>query len=279
MEILQFYQNIPSLIDPIIFKIESFSIRWYSLMYVVGFFVVFVVLYWRAKKEEFFGDIKDGKSLSDRILELLVLLFAGVIIGGRLGYVLFYDLGYFLNHPIEIFSPFDPSGRLIGLYGMSYHGGFLGFIVVLWLYSKKNKFNFWKLSDLIVLAIPLGYFFGRIGNFLNHELYGRVTQKVWGMNFGGDVLRHPSQLYEAFFEGVVLFVVLWKLRTYWQKKPGVLTGIYVLGYGFFRFFIEFFREPDYHLGLYLSVFTIGQFLSFLMICVGTWIIFCSKNKR
>ncbi len=165
----------------------------------------------------------------------------GVIIGGRFGYALFYNFGYYFQHPLEIILPFDFSHgiRFVGLSGMSYHGGLIGVVLASILFCRKYKIKFWHFGDMLCPAVPLGYTFGRIGNFINGELYGRVTDVPWGMYFPLDPsqsLRHPSQLYEALFEGIVLFILLWLIR---KKKmfDGFLIGIYICGYGFVRFFI------------------------------------------
>jgi phosphatidylglycerol:prolipoprotein diacylglycerol transferase len=188
----------------------------------------------------------------------------GLLIGGKLGFVLFYDLMYFVEHPLKIFRPF----------GMSYHGGLLGVILASLLFCYKNRIDFWRFADLLSSAAPLGYTFGRIGNFLNGELYGRVTTVHWGMYFPLDTtgqLRHPSQLYEAFFEGIVLFVILWSIR---KKRlfGGFHFCLYIIGYGTVRFFIEYVREPDLGLGSIFNLFTMGQLLCIAMVFVGIVII-------
>jgi phosphatidylglycerol:prolipoprotein diacylglycerol transferase len=205
----------------------------------------------------------------------------GVIIGGRFGYALFYNFGYYFQHPLEIILPFDFSHgfKFVGLSGMSYHGGLIGVVIVFVLFCRKHKINLWHFGDLFCPAIPLGYTFGRIGNFINGELFGRVTTVPWGMYFPLDPsqsLRHPSQLYEALFEGIVLFILLWLIR---KKKrfDGFLVGIYICGYGFVRFFIEFFREPDYQLGLVLGFMSMGQVLCLLMMAAGMTILIWRKN--
>jgi phosphatidylglycerol:prolipoprotein diacylglycerol transferase len=207
----------------------------------------------------------------------------GVIIGGRFGYALFYNFGYYFQHPLEIILPFDFSHgfKFVGISGMSYHGGLIGVVIVFILFCRKHKINFWHFGDLFCPAIPLGYTFGRIGNFINGELFGRVTTVPWGMYFPLDSthsLRHPSQLYEALFEGIVLFILLWLIR---KKKmfDGFLVGIYIFSYGFVRFFIEFFREPDYQLGFVLGFMSMGQVLCLLMMAAGMTILIWRKNAQ
>ncbi|MFA6183532.1 MAG: prolipoprotein diacylglyceryl transferase [Parcubacteria group bacterium] len=262
---LELYQNLPEKLNPVFFSVGSFSIYWYSIMYLVGFAVVSGLLYWRVYK-------KETNIIWDDIFDLLLSSFLGAIIGGRIGYVIFYNFIYFLTNPIEIIFPFAENGQFTGIYGMSYHGGVLGFILVAYFFCKKRKINFWKITDFILPAIPAGYFFGRVGNFLNGELYGRSTTYPWGMNFGDGFLRHPSQLYEAFFEGIFLFVILWLLRNKMDKKNGMITGLYVFGYGTIRFIIEFFREPDIQVGLFFNLLTMGQMLCLIMIGVGIYLV-------
>ena len=259
---LQFYQELPLRINPLAFRVGFFQISWYSLMYLAGFFTVFRLLFWRIKK-------KEGDWSKENIREFLLNAFLGAIIGGRLGYVLFYNLPFFWANPLAIISPFGQYGEWAGIYGMSYHGGLLGVLIAAFFFCRKNKFNFFALADFVIPAVPAGYFFGRLGNFLNGELFGRITQKSWGMYFPGEtLLRHPSQLYEAFFEGIILFLILWILRNGIKYKnrllhiPGFL--LYVLGYAFFRFGIEFFRQPDEQIGLLFGFLTLGQSFSLLM---------------
>jgi phosphatidylglycerol:prolipoprotein diacylglycerol transferase len=196
----------------------------------------------------------------------------GVILGARLGEVLIYNPAYYAQHPLEIIIPFNFSNgiRFTGISGMSYHGGVIGVVIASLLFCRKYKFNFWHLIDLLIPAVPLGYTFGRIGNFINGELFGRVTTVPWGMYFPLDPsrsLRHPSQLYEALLEGIVLFIVMWLIRKK-SKFDGFLMGMYICGYGLARFIAEFFREPDYNVNLALFTISIGQLLCLLMILSG-----------
>ena len=234
------WQQLPSHISPSLFSIGSFQLRYYSLMYLVGFAIVYFLTVYRIKKENY-------DYTMETVQDYLVWAMLGMILGARFGYVLFYNFSYYLYHPLEIIVPFDFSNgiKFVGLSGMSYHGGLIGIVIVTVLFCRKRKIKLWNFVDLFCPAIPLGYTFGRIGNFINGELYGRVTTMPWGMYFPIDSthsLRHPSQLYEAFFEGIVLFTALWLIRK--NKADGFLIGFYLCGYGFVRFFIEFFREPD-----------------------------------
>jgi len=266
------WQQIPAHITPYLFSIGSFQLRYYSLMYIVAFIIVYFLVMHRIKNEKY-------KYTSEDIQDFLVWAMVGVLLGARLGDVLFYNLDYYIYHPLEIFLPFNFSDgiKFTGISGMSYHGGVIGVIIMSVLFCRKRKFDFWKFADLISPAIPLGYTFGRIGNFINGELFGRVTSMPWGMYFPLDPtqsLRHPSQLYEAFFEGIFLFAVLWTLR---KKKlfDGALLGLYIFGYGFVRFMIEFFREPDYMVG----PISIGQFLCVLMMAGGISLLAWLKKRQ
>jgi phosphatidylglycerol:prolipoprotein diacylglycerol transferase len=269
------WQQLPSHINPALFSIGSFQLRYYSLMYLVAFAIVCSLTIYRLKNENY-------EYTAETVQDYLVWAMLAMILGGRFGYALFYNFSYYLRHPLEIILPFDFSNgiKFIGLSGMSYHGGLIGIVIATILFCRKRKINLWHFIDLFSPAIPLGYTFGRIGNFLNGELYGRVTAVPWGMYFPLDQthrLRHPSQLYEALFEGIVLFILLWSIR---KKKcfDGFLIGIYICGYGFVRFFIEFFREPDYQLGFVLGFMSMGQVLCALMIAAGAAILFWRKKS-
>ena len=217
--------------------------------------------------------------MSNVVLDYLLLAFFAALIGGRVGYVLFYNAPYFFAHPSAIISPFDQGGNLIGLYGMSYHGALLGIVLGSWIFLKKKKINFLAWADFVIPAAAAGYFFGRIGNFLNGELYGRITNSPLGMYFGADPLRlrHPSQLYEAFLEGILLFLILWKMRGK-NLADGFLFGVYLLGYGMARIIGEQFREPDAQLGFFWNYLTMGQILSLVMIMAGTYLLFPKKKN-
>ncbi len=242
-------------IDPVAFQIGPLKVRWYGLMYVFGFFGGYFLVRWLAKKRNV--DVP-----KDVLQELISYLAVGVILGGRLGYVLFYNLPLYLGDPLEALAIWHG--------GMSFHGGLLGAVLMGWWFTKKRSFSFYPIADLFAVAAPIGLGLGRIGNFINGELYGRPTNVPWAMIFpeGGPVARHPSQIYEAFLEGLVLFSVL-----IWLSKrvhtEGVLFWTFFGGYGLARFFVEFFREPDPQLGLVLGPFSMGQVLSLLMILVST----------
>jgi len=239
-------------------------------MYLVAFALTYLLVRYRVKDEGY-------PYTEETIQDLIVWSIVGLILGARLGYVLFYQFNYYLSHPLEILLPFEFSNgiRFVGISGMSYHGGALGVVVAGLLYCRRRGLSFWNLADLLAPAIPLGYTFGRIGNFINGELYGRVTQVPWGMYFPLDPtrsLRHPSQLYEAFFEGLALFALLWFLRKR-RSFDGYLLSLYIMGYGLVRFVIEFFREPDSHLGFIAFSLSMGQLLCLAMILAGGMLYF------
>lgn len=260
------WQHLPESINPFLIEIGSFRLPYYGLMYIIAFATTYCLALYRVKHEKRFDIMKN------HINELMTAMILGLVIGARLGYVLFYNLFYYLRNPLEIFLPFSFSNGIAftGISGMSYHGGLIGVIFAAWYYIKKSELNFWQMTDLFAPVIPLGYTFGRLGNFINGELYGRVTSKPFGMYFPlapGSNLRHPSPLYEAFFEGIFLFAVLWSVRNLkWAK--GAMLAFYLIGYGVVRFFIEYFRQPDAHLGFVFLSFSLGQIFSGFMILVG-----------
>ncbi len=279
-DLLYFYQHIPLEISPIAFSVGFFSVRWYAVMYLIGFSAIYYLLIYRIKNGEVENlEIPNAKfqipnktqntnfKYQTLIFELLLHCFIGLLIGARLGYVLFYNPEYYLIYPLEIIWPFDQGGNFTGIYGMSYFGGLAGTILAGYYFARKNNIDFLKLADFVVPAVPAGYFFGRIGNFLNGELYGKITEKPWGMNFGDGFLRHPSQLYEALFEGIILFAALWAIRNK-TRFGGQNLFVYLAGYGFLRFFLEFFREPDPQPGLICGWLTVGQIFSLLVMIMS-----------
>jgi phosphatidylglycerol:prolipoprotein diacylglycerol transferase len=270
MNFLNFYQHLPAYINPVAFRVGSFMVAWYSLMYLLAFATVYLLLSYRIKK-------KEGNFNQEQITDFLIYAILGLLVGARLGYVFFYNPLYFWHSPLAIISPFDSGGNYTGIYGMSYFGGVAGIILAALLFVKKYRVDFWQLADFVVPAIPAGYFFGRLGNFLNGELFGRVNDKPWGMYFSDGLLRHPSQLYEAFFEGLILFTILWVHRNN-QKFFGQFLPIYLFGYGFFRFFIEFFREPDPQLGLFFGGLTLNQVFSLLVMLAAVVVLFSIRRK-
>ena len=247
-------------IDPIIFSIGPVSLRWYGTMYLIGFLAAMFM----ANKA---ADRSNGLWTRDQVSDLLFYGFLGVILGGRVGYVLFYQFEYFLSDPLYLFEIWQG--------GMSFHGGLLGVILAVFIFARKTKKSFLTVGDFVAPLVPIGLGMGRLGNFINVELWGRQTDVSWAMVFPTDPLqvpRHPSQLYEFALEGVVLFAIVYIIsrRT---RSPGLASGAFLIGYGVFRSIVEFFREPDAHLGLYFSFISKGQILSIPMILVGMLIIY------
>ena len=243
--------------DPVAISLGPLAIRWYGLMYLIAFGLFFFLGRYRASKEPWRG-------VSHEIIDdLLFLGVLGVIIGGRLGYVLFYKPTYYFSHPLEIFAVWQG--------GMSFHGGFLGVLVAMWWTARKHKLAFLRVTDFIAPLIPCGLAAGRMGNFINGELWGRVTDPdlPWGMVFAGagPEPRHPSQLYQFGLEGLLLFVILW-LYSVRPRPAGAVSGAFLAGYGVFRFAAEYFREPDAFLGLLLLNMSMGQWLSLPMVGAG-----------
>ncbi|MGE0212301.1 MAG: prolipoprotein diacylglyceryl transferase [Parvibaculaceae bacterium] len=262
-------------IDPVAFNLGPIEVRWYALAYIAG--LLFGVWYMKrlVTTPRLWG--AGGPSATPQnIDDLLLWVTLGVVLGGRLGYVLFYDPTHFLQHPADIF-------RLWGG-GMSFHGGFLGVIVACLLYGRRHGLRLDRLLDLAACAVPVGLGLGRLSNFVNGELFGRASDVPWAMVFpmGGPAPRHPSQLYEALLEGVVLFAVL-AVATYRFRalmRPGLAAGIFALGYGLCRFLVEFFREPDIQLGFLAGDWlTMGMLLSLPLMAVGIWLIRRSARIR
>jgi phosphatidylglycerol---prolipoprotein diacylglyceryl transferase len=260
-----FLHDLPSRMNPNLFEIGPLQIRYYGLMYLAAFGLTYLLSVYRIKRENF-------NYSTELLQDLFMWGILGLIMGARFWYVFFYNFSYYMNHPLEIILPFDFSGgiRFVGISGMSFHGGALGLLVAGSIFCRLRHVSFWNLTELFAPIVPLGYTFGRIGNFINGELYGRAADVPWGMIFPLDpdkLLRHPSQLYEAFFEGIVLFVILWSIR---KKSPfdGFLLAMYLIGYGTFRFFLEYFREPDVQLGFLWLGFSMGQLQCVAMILAG-----------
>ena len=258
-------------ISPVAFSIFGLDIRWYALAYVAAF----VIGYWLFCRLMRRAD--SVVSLSKKQMDdLLTAIIIGVIVGGRLGYVLFYDLGYFLSHPLQILAVWHG--------GMSFHGGLLGVILATFIYGHRHTVNAWKILDLLAVVAPIGLFFGRIANFINREVMGRPTDVPWAVVFNGDtpIPRHPSPLYEATTEGILLFAIMYCLYRYTslKKRPGALAGIMGMGYAVFRMICEIFRAPDAQIGFLTSWgLTMGQLLSLIMFFAGGAIFIFAIRKK
>jgi phosphatidylglycerol---prolipoprotein diacylglyceryl transferase len=253
-------------IDPVLIAIGPLQIRWYGLMYIMGFFFSYLLVRYQLNRQ------KEPLLSKDQVLDLYFYLILGLIIGARLGYVIFYNLSAYLKNPLELLAVWHG--------GMSFHGGFLGVLLAAWWFCRKNGISLLALGDLIIVTAPIGLGLGRLANFINGELYGRVTTVSWGMVFpeGGPLPRHPSQLYEALLEGVVLFILLWTTR---NSKPftGALVARFLIFYGLFRSLVEFVREPDMQVGYLWGFLTMGQLLCFFMIMAGFFMILGHRIKK
>lgn len=250
--------------DPVAFELGPLSVHWYGLMYVCGFAGVYLLWLFRIRQYPRYADAGWN---SDQVSDLIFYGALGAVIGGRLGYVLFYKPAYYLNNLSEVV--FIQEG------GMSFHGGLLGVICALLLFSRKIKLPFMQVADFVAPVAPLGLFFGRMGNFINQELWGKTTDLPWGMVFsnGGPMPRHPSMVYEAILEGLVLLVVIWLIARK-QRPYGVLSGVFLIGYALSRMLVEFVRVPDQHLNyLLFDWVTMGQVLSLPMLILGLFLVF------
>lgn len=248
-------------IDPIIFAVGPFAIRWYGLMYVIGFVAAWTLANRRAHMA---GSLIKPHQVDD----LIFLGMLGVIVGGRLGYCVIYGWELWLDDPLYVFK--------ITQGGMSFHGGLLGVMSAMWWFGRSRQLGMWQVTDFVAPLVPIGLGTGRIGNFINNELWGKPTDVPWSFNVNGQSL-HPSQLYEAFLEGLVLFLILW-LYSSKQRRHMTVSGMFLLWYGIFRFAVEFYRVPDINLGyLFLGWVTMGQILSALMIIAGL-ILLLSGNR-
>lgn len=241
-------------IDPVFLRLGPLEFRWYGLMYIIGFISAYFIILSGVKR-------KNLPLAKDDVADLIFTVALGVILGGRFGYILFYNLAYYLAHPLKLFAVWEG--------GMSFHGGLIGALLASLIYIRKHKLRFYPLADIGFLAAPVGLGCGRIGNFINGELYGRVTDVPWGMVFpgGGPLPRHPSQLYEAFLEGPVMFLILYLISRK-VKHDGVVVWSFVALYGLFRFLLENFREPDQQLGFLIGGLSMGQLLSLPMLIIG-----------
>ncbi|MDD3324351.1 MAG: prolipoprotein diacylglyceryl transferase [Sulfurospirillaceae bacterium] len=271
---MEFWNNIYSQFNPIAFSLGSIKVHWYGMMYVLALLSALFAAKYFAKK--------DNMGISESVLDsYFIWVEIGVILGARIGYILFYDshLSYYMTHPWQMFNPFM-DGTFVGIRGMSYHGAVFGFVLATWLFWLKKRVNVWGLLDLVAISVPIGYVFGRIGNFLNKELVGRHTDIPWGIYVDG-IFRHPSQLYEALLEGVVVFVLLYMYRRF-KKFDGELIALYGFLYAIARFIAEFWREPDFQIGfVYGGWMSRGQSLSLLMalVSIALYVVLLKLKKR
>ena len=250
--------------DPVAFQIFSFEIRWYSLAYIIG-----ILLGWVLSKKIFIKNFEINKKFDDYISYLII----GIILGGRLGYIVFYNFNYYLNNILDIFKIWEG--------GMSFHGGLIGVICASIVFAKKNKQDYFLYTDVVALAAPIGIFFGRLANFVNSELYGSPTEVPWAVTFVqvDNLSRHPSQLYEAVLEGIILFLILIYFRKKnYLEKPGLISALFLILYSIFRFIVEFFRVPDEQLGYLILSLSMGQIISLIFIIFGI-ILFYVKNEN
>ncbi len=252
-------------IDPVIVQIGPFAVRWYGMMYIAGFALSYLLLVYQIGR-------KSVAVTRAQIDDLYFYLILGLLIGARLGYVLFYNFRFFLEHPVEIIVLWHG--------GMSFHGGLIGALLAGYLGIKRKKIDFWKAADLIIPTAPVGIGLGRLGNFINGELYGRPSNVPWAMVFpdGGPIARHPSQLYEAVLEGLFLFVILWFYKDR-KGRDGDVFALFLILYGIFRTCCEFFREPDVQVGYLFGFITMGQILSLAMVCIGLFLKYVYLRKR
>ncbi|MDC6483283.1 prolipoprotein diacylglyceryl transferase [Candidatus Pelagibacter sp.] len=251
--------------DPVAFQIMSFEIRWYSLAYILG-----IVFGWLLCKKIFI----QKSDISEKFDDFVTYLIIGIIVGGRLGYVVFYNFDYYISNIFDIFKVWQG--------GMSFHGGLLGIIIASILFTKKNNQNPLLYMDQVALVAPIGIFFGRIANFINSELYGIPTDVSWSVIFIqiDNLSRHPSQLYEAVLEGIILFIILIYFRKKdYLKKPGLISGLFLIFYSIFRFFVEFFRVPDEHLGYLIFDLSMGQVISIIFLMIGTILFYLKYENK
>lgn len=252
--------------NPIAFQIGPLAVHWYGLMYMMAFLQYLFLGQLRVKQSQMQAQGFKGQDIED----LLFYAVLGVILGGRLGYCLFYMPSYYFANPLDIFKVWQG--------GMAFHGGFLGVLIALAWFAKKRGLEFFTVADMIAPLVPFGLAFGRIGNFINGELWGRPTNTNWGMIFpqaGDQVLRHPSQLYQFAGEGVLLGVILWLYAKH-PREIGQTSGVFALGYGIFRFIVEYSREPDRFIGTLSFGLSMGQWLSLPMILLGAYFLFRKK---
>ena len=249
--------------DPVAIEIFSLEIRWYSLSYIVG-----ILAGWYLSKKIFIN-----KNIYSKFDDYITYIIVGLILGGRFGYVLFYNFDYYINNAFDIFKLWQG--------GMSFHGGVLGIILASIIFAKKNNDNVFEYLDAVALVSPIGIFFGRIANFINSELYGSITNVPWAVIFINidNLSRHPSQLYEALLEGLVLFLILIYSKNKLSNKPGLISGLFLIFYSVFRFFVEFYRVPDEQLGYIFLNLSMGQVISLIFMLSGVILFYLKYENR
>ena len=259
--------------DPVLIDLGYFQVRWYSVAYIFGIILGWVYAYNLIKVTE--KENHNRKRFIKDFDDLVIYLIFGIIIGGRFGYVFFYNFEYYYQNLNEIFKIWQG--------GMSFHGGLLGVIVATFIFSKINKRSFFKLTDIVSCAAPIGIFLGRIANFINGELFGKASNVPWAMIFpgGGNIARHPSQIYEAILEGIILFIIInfMAIKKKLLLKPGYISCLFLIFYSILRILSENFREPDLHLGYILKYFSMGTLLSIFTFLLGCIIIFFIKKNE
>jgi phosphatidylglycerol:prolipoprotein diacylglycerol transferase len=250
--------------DPVAIEIFSLEIRWYSLAYIFG-----IILGWILAKKLFIQNM----GIKNKFDDYLTYLIIGIIIGGRLGYIFIYNLSFYINNPLDIFKIWQG--------GMSFHGGLIGVVFASIIFGKQNNQNSFLYMDIVALVAPIGIFLGRIANFINSELYGTITNVPWAVIFIhiDSLPRHPSQLYEALLEGLFLFLLLIYFKNKFSNKPGVISGLFLIIYSIFRFFVEFYRVPDEQLGYIFLNLSMGQLASLIFILSGTILIYFKNETR
>ena len=251
--------------NPVAFQILSFEIRWYSLAYIVG-----IVIGWTLCKKIFIKDSDINEKFDDYITYLVI----GIILGGRIGYIIFYNFAYYLDNILDIFKIWQG--------GMSFHGGLFGVIISSYIFAKKNNQNPFSYLDQVSLVAPIGIFFGRLANFINSELYGKASDVPWSVIFikVDNLSRHPSQLYEAILEGIILFLILiYFINRNYLKEPGLISGLFLIFYSLFRFFVEFFRTPDEQIGYLILNLTMGQIISLVFAFIGITIFYLKYESK
>jgi phosphatidylglycerol:prolipoprotein diacylglycerol transferase len=257
-------------LNPILINFGFLEVRWYSLAYILGI----LIGWWIAKKIILFKNINRTDILDAKLFDdLISYIIISIILGGRLGYIVFYNFSYYFNNPLDILKIWQG--------GMSFHGALIGIILATYLFAKKTKVNLFFFLDIISSVAPVGIFFGRIANFINGELYGKPSSFFWSVIFPevDKIPRHPSQLYEAALEGVVLLIILMSVVYKKETKTGIVSALFMIFYGFFRIIAEQFREPDVQIGYLFDLFTMGSVLSFSMIVIGLFILQKAKNNE